>query len=114
MANDPRRLGTDFETDVVEYVRSRGLVARRLARAGRFDQGDIFIDHGSGVIIECKARRDRKSSLNLGEWLNQAHREAANYAKASDLPGHPTPVLVVKNPGKPIGKAFVIQYLEDL
>ena len=114
MANDARRLGTDFETEVVAYLRKRGLEAQRLARTGRLDQGDIFIDHGDGIVVECKARRAANSPANLRLWLDQAHREAGNYAKARGLEQIPTPILVVKNPNHSTGKAFVIQYLGDL
>jgi len=114
MANAARRVGSTFETDVVAFARERGYSAERLPRAGRFDEGDLSLTAGGHLYVcELKARRDRNSSLNLGSWLGEAHRESANYATARALPEHPTPILIVKNPGKSIGKAFVVQYLED-
>lgn len=112
MANDARRVGTKFETDVLVYLRGREVSVERLARAGSNDEGDLCIG-GGDFIAELKARRDAKSSLNLGAWLEEARTEAANYAHARSLGRGPVPVLVVKNPRKSIGKSFVVMYLED-
>lgn len=84
----------------------------RLARAGANDEGDLSIGEGE-FIAELKARRDRNSSLNLNAWLGEAEREAGNYARARQQENLPTPILVVKNPRKSIGKSFVVMYLED-
>ena len=112
MTNDARRVGSQFETDVLAYVRERGTLAERLARRGPQDEGDLSLD-GGAFVCELKARRDSKSSLNLHAWLGEAEREAECYRKARNLPNSPVPVLVIKNPRKPIGKAFVVMYLED-
>lgn len=112
MANDARRVGSQFETDLVGYARGRGLLVERLARAGANDEGDLVLDNGA-YIVEAKARRDAKSSLNLNAWLIEAHTEAQNYARARNRGSSPVPVLIVKNPRHSIGKAFVVMYLED-
>ena len=115
MTNDARRVGSQFETDVRDYLRNLGYSVERLAKAGKLDEGDLLWRTSSGapVICELKARRDRNSALNLGGWLEEAHRESDNYRAARNLTTVRSPLLIVKNPRKPIGKSFVIQYLED-
>jgi len=114
MANDARRVGSQFETDVLGYVRGRSVQVERLARAGANDEGDLVLDQGA-FIAELKARRDRKSSLNLHAWLGEAEREAQNYASARNLSGEraPVPILVVKNPNHSIADSFVVLRLKD-
>lgn len=112
MANDARRVGSGFETDVLQYLRTVGVQCERLARAGANDEGDLSLNHGS-FVAELKARRDRNSSLNLHAWLGEAEREAANYARARGQSNPPTPILVVKNPRHSIGDSFVVLRLKD-
>lgn len=112
MTNDSKRVGSKFETDVVTYLRTNNLVAERLAKAGSNDEGDIVVGSGE-FIFELKARRDAKSSLSLGSWLEEARREAEHYRLARNLQSSPIPVLICKNPRKSIGKSFVVMYLED-
>lgn len=113
MTNESKRVGSQFETDVVAYLRDQGIAAERLRLAGSDDEGDIVVGAGD-YLIEAKARRDAKSSLNLHAWLTEAHTESANYARRRNRTDTPVALLVVKNPRKPIGKAFVVTYLEDL
>jgi hypothetical protein len=110
-----KRAGSKFETDVLAYLRERGLDAERLAKAGSLDEGDIVLRDGDGATFcaELKARRDKNSSLSLGAWLGEAELEAGHYAAARGLPDTPLPILVVKRPGKPIAQAFVVMSLED-
>jgi Holliday junction resolvase len=112
VANDARRVGSQFETDLVGYLRERGVRTERLARAGANDEGDLSIGDGA-FIAEAKARRDRNSSLNLHAWLGEAEREAANYASARSQESVPTPILVVKNPRHKIEDSFVVLRLKD-
>lgn len=112
MANDARRVGSQFETDTLLYFRSSGVHAERLARAGSLDEGDLVIGD-SAFIAELKARRDRNSSLNLHAWLGEAEREAESYRRARNLPSTPVPVLIVKNPRHKIEDSFVVLRLKD-
>lgn len=112
MTNDARRVGSGFETDVLVYLRGRGVQTERLARAGANDEGDLVLDRGS-VVAELKARRDRNSSLNLHAWLGEAEREAECYRTARNLSKAPTPILVVKNPRHKIEDSFVVLRLKD-
>lgn len=112
MTNDARRVGSQFETDSLVYLRDRGVRAERLARAGANDEGDLSIGDGA-FIAELKARRDRNSSLNLHAWLTEAERESSNYARARNLRDAPVPILVVKNPRHSIEDSFVVLRLKD-
>jgi hypothetical protein len=71
----PRRKGSRFENDVVNYLRAAGYpqAARCLAGATD-DRGDV-----SGVgnaIIECK----NCQKMQLGPWMDEAKSEALNAA----------------------------------
>lgn len=116
MTNANKRHGTGFETDVVDYLRSRNQIASRIARTVP-DEGDVVLgDAESGLfVLQLKANRDANTSASLGSRLNGAALQAAQYARARNLPEErsPVPVLVIKQPRKPIGKAFVVMYLED-
>ncbi len=72
--------GTRFETYVRETAAGYGLVARRLAEAGRNDEGDVEIVTPSGdrYIIECKARE----ALSLHPHVEKAQRKAGTLPSA--------------------------------
>lgn len=111
MANANKRHGTGFETDVVDYLRGRGQVAARIARTVP-DEGDVVLGDAE-FILQLKANRDANTSASLGSRLEAARGQAEQYRQARNLDERPTPVLVIKNPRKSIGKAFVVMYLED-
>lgn len=113
MSNANKRRGTDFETAVVDYLRTRNQIASRIARTVP-DEGDVVLGDAE-FILQLKSNRDANTSASLGSRLNGATLQAAQYARARNLPEgcSPVPVLVIKNPRKPIGKAFVVMYLED-
>lgn len=116
MTNANKSYGSKFETDVVDYLRSRNQVAARIARTVP-DEGDVVLGDAE-FILQLKANRDANTSASLGSRLEAARGQAAQYAKARGLVGDlaefaPVPVLVIKQPRKPIGKAFVVMYLED-
>lgn len=107
-----KRRGSQFETDVVKYVRSLGFPAERLRLAGRADEGDVAVqDVGTVYLLELKATR----ALDLSGWVRESEVEAANYAKARGLdPDTVWPLAVWKRTGKPIGQALVITTLDAL
>lgn len=112
MANANKRRGTDFETAVVDYLRTRNQVAARIARTVP-DEGDVVLGDAE-FILQLKANRDANTSASLGSRLEAARKQRDQYLKARSLEGSSAvPVLVIKNPRKPIGKAFVVMYLED-
>lgn len=73
MVNRSRAKGTAYETEIVNYLRSKGWVhAERRALGGSNDRGDIT--GIVGVCIECKAAKTH----DLPGWLNQLEQETAN------------------------------------
>lgn len=111
MTNANKQYGSGFETDVVDYLRSRNQVAARIARTVP-DEGDVVLGDAE-FILQLKANRDANTSASLGSRLESARKQALQYAKARSLERSPVPVLLIKNPRKSIGKAFVVMYLED-
>ena len=111
MTNANKRHGTGFETDVVDYLRSRNQVAARIARTVP-DEGDVVLGDAE-FILQLKANRDANTSASLGARLEAARKQRDQYVKARSLQHSPVPGLVIKNPNKSIGKAFVVLYLED-
>ena len=115
MANVNKSYGTGFETDVVDYLRGRNQVAARIARTVP-DEGDVvFGTPESGLFIaQLKANRDANTSASLGSRLSAARGQRNQYCWARHLDERSAvPILVIKNPRKSIGKAFVVMYLED-
>ena len=108
MANPNGRKGAQFETDVMKFLRSVGLLAERLTKAGAKDEGDLVcIVAGKTYILELKNRK----SLNLPEFWDEAEVEALNYAKARGIGEVPLHYVVVKRRNFGIDKAWVIQDL---
>ena len=108
MANPNGRKGSQFETDVMKFLRSVGLLAERLTKAGAKDEGDLVcIVAGKTYILELKNRK----SLNLPEFWDEAEVEALNYAKARGIGEVPLHYVVVKRRNSGIDKAWVIQDL---
>ena len=96
----PKRKGSQFERDVVGYLRERGFEAERAYGAGRpEDIGDVV--GVPGVCIECKAVRE----IDLAGFADEAERERLNARQ-------PYGVAIVKRRNKPIGAAYVVLDLE--
>lgn len=111
MSNANKQYGSQFETDVVAYARDRGTSSQRIARTVP-DEGDVALGDAE-FILQLKANRDANTSASLGARLEDARKQRDQYAKARGLVLRPTAALVIKNPRKPIGKSFVVLYLED-
>ena len=111
MSTAARRRGSQWELDVLRYVRSLGLKAERLHLAGRDDEGDIAVeDVGIVYVLECK----NEKSINLGGYVTEAKVEALNYAKARGLdPKNVMPLAVVKRRNHGVERAYVITELAE-
>jgi Holliday junction resolvase len=108
MANKNGRKGSQFETDVMKWLRNAGAMAERLTKAGAKDEGDmVVIISGETFILELKNRQ----TLSLPEFWREAQVEALNYAKARGLGEVPLSYVVVKRRNAPIEQAWVIQDL---
>ena len=108
MANKNGRKGSQFETDVMKWLRGAGVMAERLTKAGAKDEGDmVVIISGETYILELKNRQ----TLSLPEFWREAQVEALNYAKARGLGEVPLSYVVVKRRNASIDQAWVIQDL---
>jgi Holliday junction resolvase len=108
MANKNGRKGSQFETDVLKWLRRAGVIAERLTKAGAKDEGDmVVIISGETYILELKNRQ----TLSLPEFWREAQVEALNYAKARGLGEVPLSYVVVKRRNASIDQAWVIQDL---
>ena len=108
MANKNGRKGSQFETDVMKWLRNAGVMAERLTKAGAKDEGDmVVIISGETYILELKNRQ----TLSLPEFWREAQVEALNYAKARGLGEVPLSYVVVKRRNASIDQAWVIQDL---
>jgi len=100
--------GSQFETDVMKWLRKCGVIAERLTKAGAKDEGDIVtVIAGETYILELKNRQ----TLSLPEFWREAQVEALNYAKARGLGEVPLSYVVVKRRNASIDQAWVIQDL---
>jgi Holliday junction resolvase len=102
--------GSQFETDVMKWLRGAGVMAERLTKAGAKDEGDmVVIISGETYILELKNRQ----TLSLPEFWREAQVEALNYAKARGLGEVPLSYVVVKRRNAGIEDAWVIQNLNQ-
>ena len=108
MANKNGRKGSQFETDVMKWLRSKGVSTEKLSKAGAKDEGDmVVIISGETYILELKNRQ----TLTLPEFWREAQVEALNYAKARGLGEVPLSYVIVKRRNASIDQAWVIQDL---
>ena len=100
--------GSQFETDVMKWLRKMGAIAERLTKAGAKDEGDIVtVIAGETYILELKNRQ----TLSLPQFWREAQVEALNYAKARGIGEVPLSYVIVKRRNASIDQACVIQDL---
>ena len=100
--------GSQFETDVMKWLRKTGAIAERLTKAGAKDEGDIVtVIAGETYILELKNRQ----TLSLPQFWREAQVEALNYAKARGIGEVPLSYVIVKRRNASIDQAWVIQDL---
>jgi len=110
VANPNGRKGSQFETDVMKWLRKMGVMAERLTKAGAKDEGDmVVIISGETFILELKNR----AALSLPEFWREAEVEALNYAKARGIGEVPLHYVIVKRRNSGIENAWVIQDLKQ-
>lgn len=102
--------GSQFETGVLKWLRSKGVMAERLRLAGKDDEGDIicFVS-GQPYVLELKAT----AKLDLPGFWREATVEAENYAKARGIDPTPPAYVIVKRRNASIDQAWVVQTLEQ-
>jgi hypothetical protein len=108
-----KQRGATFETALRDWFRTKLFNAERLARTGKNDEGDVYVqgNHYS-FVLEAKAP-GASNRIDLSGWLKEAEVEAANYAKHRNLSEAPRPIVVIKARGKSIDDAYVVIRLKD-
>ena len=102
--------GSQFETDVMKWLRKMGAAAERLTKAGAKDEGDIVtVIAGETYILELKNR----ATLSLPQFWREAQVEALHYAKARGIGEVPLHYVIVKRRNASIDQAWVIQDLNQ-
>jgi len=110
MSTYGKRKGSSFETGILKFLRSRGLLAERLRLAGKDDEGDIVcMVAGQPYVFELKAT----AKMDLPQFWREATLEAANYAKARGLEATPPAYVIVKRRMGSMENAWVIQDLDQ-
>ena len=105
-----KRKGALFETSILKWLRSKGVLAERLRLAGKDDEGDIVcIVAGQPYIFELKAT----IKMELPQFWREATTEAANYAKARGLEQAPPAYVIVKRRNAGLEQSWVIQDLDQ-
>lgn len=97
-------IGTSCETAVVNCAKSREYVsARRIAKTGARDTGDVFLQ--SGLIAQVKGgkRAEAATDAQVRTWMNDALKQAVNYTELHQE--HVWVVLVRKRAGVGLSSA---------
>lgn len=107
-----KRKGADFERVVVDWLRSVGYNASRLARRGNKDEGDVAVDLGDYVIlIEAKNAK----TMALSQWIQESQVEASNYAEARGMDqSRVIPLVVVKRRMNGVDKSYAVTELSTV
>lgn len=102
MTSAAARKGSQFERDVVAYLREQGFpYVERAYGAGRPDDtGDL--DGIPGWCFELKNHQ----RIDLAAWADEARAEQA-HARAQHC------AVIAKRRGKPVGRAYVVLDLEQ-
>ena len=108
MSTYGKRKGSAFETGILKWLRSKGVLAERLRLAGK--EGDIvaFVA-GKPYVFELKAT----AKMDLPQFWREATLEAANYAKARGLESVPPAYVIVKRRMAGLEQSWVIQDLDQ-
>jgi len=107
-----KRRGSEWETTLRDYLRSKNLMCERLPKTGVRDEGDLWVLAGKDpryFVVEAKATR----AFTPAEWVEEAATEAVNFAFARGLTGHVPAIVIAKRRNTATGRAYVIQELDD-
>lgn len=110
MSSANKRRGSQFEIDLLKYLRSEwSLDAERLRLAGTKDEGDIVLKVG-GIPYILEAKNTQK--IDLARFVSEATAEADNYAVARGI-RQPGFAAVVKRRQHSIADSYVVMPLDE-
>ena len=99
--NPSKRKGTQFESDVVTYLRPLWKGVERRTLSGAQDRGDIA--GITDIVFECKATK----SIDLASAVDEAQVEKEN--AGADLG-----IAVIKRRMKPTAQAYAVLPFEEM
>lgn len=101
MANPQKAKGSQWERDVVAYMRAAGYDMERRFGAGQHnDKGDLVGD--PGFVYECKNHK----TYQISTWLEEASVERENAGATFGF-------VIAKRPRKSTGEAVVMMTLDQ-
>jgi hypothetical protein len=79
VSNPTKQLGTQHETDIVNWLKVHGWPwARRRTQKGSKDEGDLCLSERIPFTIEAKTARKTTERAALGTWLRELEAEVTN------------------------------------
>lgn len=97
MSNSNKAKGTRWEGAVRDFIRERGLDARRKVQRGTADEGDLEIRELEDVVLQAKDQ----GQLRLPQWMDDVRDQALAARCALGF-------LVIKRRQKGPGSAYVV------
>lgn len=74
-----KQLGTQHETDIVNWLKSKGWkYATRIVLKGGKDEGDVVLSERIPFVIEAKTAKSTTDRAALGTWLRELATEVEN------------------------------------
>lgn len=109
MVNPTKKIGTQHETDIVNWLRANGWphADRRPPKGGK-DRGDVQLSERVPFTIEAKTARKTTDRMTVSTWLRELAAEIEN---AGDISG----AVVYKQRGTvDVGEYVVLMRMKHL
>lgn len=112
MVNPNGRRGAKFETDIVDYLRSKGKAAERLPKTGVKDQGDGYELMDNRFYTMWEAKNEKR--INLPGYLKELEVERQHFMEARGLePWQVHGIVIVKRRMASMGDCYVVQTVDS-
>ena len=107
--------GSQWESNIEDYLNTEGFKARRLPRAGSKDIGDVALDLGDKVIV-IEAKNVASAWSQMLKFLREADVEAQNYTDKYNVETYPVVMTKTRQYGTGEGRVVMTidQFLELL
>lgn len=107
--------GSQYETDLVNFFRTKYLNTERLTKKGKDDEGDIVIKvKDLALILEAK----NEKAMNLSGYMAEATSEAIRWEAARIHEPNPMSLVIgaaaVKRRSHSIAKTYIVMEADDL
>lgn len=101
-----KKIGSQWERDLEEYLNNEGLHARRLPRAGSKDIGDVAV-HAKDYDVVMEAKNVKAAWASMKDFLRQADVEADNYCDKYNVSTVPVVVTKTRQSGPGDGRVVM-------